>query len=216
MTGEDAILQATAEFLKQGGSTDGILRSFWFAGRCPHCGVGNTDDGSLCTNCGKEAPRPLSRGENGPPKDPGGVVGSTDERPSIVSRPVPEKKMTVVYIAGPFRARTAWGFAENIRAAERLGLEVARNGMMPLIPHANTAHFHGELPDQFFLNGTMELLRRCDAVIVTPNWAMSSGARDEVDEAERLGIPVFVSVADLAKHFERRGEMKTKDGSDVA
>jgi hypothetical protein len=45
---------------------------------------------------------------------------------------------------------------------------------------------------------------------------MSSGARDEVDEAERLGIPVFVSVADLAKHFERRGEMKTKDGSDVA
>lgn len=127
-----------------------------------------------------------------------------------------EPKMTVVYIAGPFRARTSWGIAENIRAAERLGLEVARNGMMPLIPHANTAHFHGELPDQFFLNGTMELLRRCDAVMLTPNWAVSSGARGEVDEAERLGIPVFVNVSDLAKHFERLGEMKTKDGSDVA
>lgn len=127
-----------------------------------------------------------------------------------------EPKMHVVYIAGPFRARTAWGIAENIRVAERLGLEVAKLGMMPLIPHANTAHFQGELPDKFFLDGTMELLRRCDAVMLTPNWATSSGARDEVDEAERLGIPVFVSVADLAKHFERRGEMKTKDGSDVA
>jgi nucleoside 2-deoxyribosyltransferase len=190
MTGEDAILQAVADFLEHGGSTDGILRSFWFASRCPHCGVGNLDDDALCTNCGEKS------------MNPSDVEIST--RSPIMGRPAPEKKMAVVYIAGPFRARTAWGFAENIRAAERLGLEVTRLGMMPLIPHANTAHFHGELPDKFFLDGTMELLRRCDAVMLTPNWATSSGARDEVDEAERLKIPVFVNVFDLAKHFDRQ------------
>jgi hypothetical protein len=112
--------------------------------------------------------------------------------------------MIVVYIAGPFRARSAWGIAENVRAAERLGLEVARIGMMPLIPHSNTAHFHGELPDRFFLDGTLELMRRCDAVLVLPAWEMSSGARDEVDEAERIGIPVFSDLAALQAHFEHR------------
>ena len=99
--------------------------------------------------------------------------------------------MKVVYIAGPFRAPTAWGIAENIRQAERLGLEVAKLGLMPLIPHANTAHFHGELPDEFFLDGTMELLRRSDAVMLLPDWERSSGARAEVAEAERIRIPVF-------------------------
>ena len=198
MTGEDAILQATADFLEHGGSTDGILRSFWFAGRCRHCGVGNTDDGDLCGNCGKKATAPFSPGDNGT------FVGRVGDGFPIMGRPAPEKKMAVVYIAGPFRARTSWGIAENIRAAERLGLEVAKLGMMPLIPHANTAHFQGELPDKFFLDGTMELLRRCDAVMLTPNWATSSGARDEADEAERLGIPVFVNVFDLAKHFDRQ------------
>lgn len=99
--------------------------------------------------------------------------------------------MIVAYIAGPFRAPTAWGIAENIRAAERVGLLVARAGAMPLIPHANTANFHGEGEDQFWLDGTLELMRRCDVVVCTPEWQRSSGARAEVAEAKLLGLPVF-------------------------
>lgn len=99
--------------------------------------------------------------------------------------------MLVVYVAGPFRAPTAWGIAENVRAAERVGLAVARAGAMPLIPHANTGNFHGEGDDQLWLDGTMELLRRCDAVVLVPGWQRSSGTKAEVAEAERLGLPVF-------------------------
>lgn len=140
--------------------------------------------------------------------------------------------MKIIYIAGPFRASTAWGIAENVRAAERVGLEVARAGAMPLIPHANTAHFHGEGPqlghdfsasshcrhcligfgdirktevcsmlsDRFWLEGTLELLRRCDAVLLVPGWEKSSGTRAEIEEAERLGIPVaeFICVVEDA------------------
>jgi hypothetical protein len=41
------------------------------------------------------------------------------------------------------------------------------------------------------LAGTLELMRRCDAVILVHNWRDSAGSRAEVDEAKRLGIPVF-------------------------
>ncbi len=99
--------------------------------------------------------------------------------------------MRVVYIAGPFRAPTSWGVAQNVRAAEVVGLLVANAGAMPLIPHANTAHFDGEATGQFWLDGTMELMRRCDAVVLVPGWEGSVGACAEKAEADRLGLPVF-------------------------
>lgn len=89
--------------------------------------------------------------------------------------------MKVVYVAGPFRGQTQWHIAENIRAAERIGLLVANAGAMPLIPHANTAHFHGLINDQFWIDGTLELLKRCDAAVFMDNWQASSGARGELD-----------------------------------
>jgi hypothetical protein len=49
----------------------------------------------------------------------------------------------------------------------------------------------GVATDEVFLEGTMELLRRCDAVVLVPNWRDSAGAQAEVAEAERLGLPVF-------------------------
>lgn len=97
--------------------------------------------------------------------------------------------MKVVYVAGPFRAPTQWGIAENIRAAERVGLEIALAGAMPLIPHANTAHFHGIGSDQVWIDGTLELLRRCDAAVFIPGWPKSSGSRGEWDECRLKRMP---------------------------
>jgi len=101
--------------------------------------------------------------------------------------------MKVVYIAGAFRGRTAWDIAENVRAAERAGLAIARLGAMPLIPHANTAHFHGEGDDAFWLAGTLELMRRCDAVYVynPAHLDTSEGTRTEFLTAMAAKIPVF-------------------------
>src|SRR5689334_3714622 len=106
--------------------------------------------------------------------------------------------MKVVYVAGPFRGPTHWAIAQNIRAAEALALEVWKLGNVAVIyPHANTAHFTGELQDRAFLEADLEILRRCDAVIFTPDWERSEGAIDEREEAIVHNIPIFHEVADL-------------------
>lgn len=108
--------------------------------------------------------------------------------------------MKVVYIAGRFRARTAWGIHANVFAAESAALQVAEIGAMPLVPHANTAHFHGTCTDDFWIKGTLELLRRCDVVWnFDPLRAVTSvGTQGEIAEARRLGIPVFDDFEALA------------------
>lgn len=105
--------------------------------------------------------------------------------------------MKVVYVAGPFRGPHAMDIHENVIAAERLSFEVAKLGAVPLCPHKNTENMHGALPDQFFLEGTLELLRRCDAVMLTSDWKRSAGARGEVLEAIERGIPCFISLIQL-------------------
>ena len=99
--------------------------------------------------------------------------------------------MKVVYIAGKYRAPTPWGVEQNIQAAREVASKVVAAGYMPLCPHTNTAHMEGLADDAFFLAGTLELLRRCDAVLLVPGWETSAGARAEVMEANRLGLPVF-------------------------
>lgn len=98
--------------------------------------------------------------------------------------------MKVIYIAGPFRGAHAWAIAQNVSRAEIVAYEVFANGHAALCPHTNTRHFDGSLPDQVFIDGTLELMRRCDAVIVLPNYTRSQGTKGEIAEAERLGKPI--------------------------
>ena len=105
--------------------------------------------------------------------------------------------MTVVYVAGPFRGPSAWDIEQNIRRAEELALEVWRAGMACLCPHTNTRFFQNAAPDHVWLDGDLELLARCDAVLMTPNWHRSAGASAEREHALSRGIPVFYSLDEL-------------------
>lgn len=106
-----------------------------------------------------------------------------------VKQPLIMKK--VVYIAGPFRAATQWGQELNVRHAEALSLRVWKAGGVALCPHLNTRNFSGELPDFVWLDGDLELLARCDAILLSLNWRNSKGAVEEHQRAMFLGLPVF-------------------------
>ena len=105
--------------------------------------------------------------------------------------------MKLVYVAGKFTGPNSWAIEQNVRAAEDVGMQIALLGAMPVIPHSNTRFFHGTFTDEFWYEGTMELLRRCDAVMLVPGWQKSRGAQTEAAEAKRLGIPVFESLTGL-------------------
>lgn len=111
--------------------------------------------------------------------------------------------MKVVYIAGPFRAKTPFGVKLNVDAAEKemhdLVVFAHMHGfkISVLCPHAMTRNLDGTADDPYWLDATLELMRRCDAVLMLPSWEVSAGARGERAEALRLGMPVFYARHEL-------------------
>lgn len=115
--------------------------------------------------------------------------------------------MKLIYIAGPYRPYTCadgtWvGTPMNIRNAEVTAVNLVnalgRYGLFPVVPHLNTRDFENQVEqndDQYFLDGTMAMLERCDAVLLTmPNAdEVSSGTKAEVHRAHQLGIQVYRS-----------------------
>jgi len=86
----------------------------------------------------------------------------------------------------------------NIDRAAAVGLEVAKLGAAPLIPHTNTgAWFIGTLSHEAWYAITLEQMRRCDAVILVSGWEGSEGTEGELKEAKRIGMPVFERIDEL-------------------
>jgi len=113
--------------------------------------------------------------------------------------------MKTVFIAAPFRGSSSWDIELHIRVAEEVGLDVARLGMVPLIPHTMYRFFQGSLSDDFWLSATTELLRRCDAAIFVGNWRTSAGCAGEMAYAKNHEIPIFYTLEDLVDW--KRGEI---------
>lgn len=98
--------------------------------------------------------------------------------------------MKVCYIAGRYRGATISETVKNIRAAEKIAMGVWQDGDVALCPHLNTALMDGICPDEHFLKGDMELLKRCDCIIMIPGWSTSLGAIKEYEMAKELGMDI--------------------------
>ena len=111
-----------------------------------------------------------------------------------------------MYVAGALFAENAWEITKNIHRAAAVGFEVAKLGASPIIPHTNTGSvFMGTLFTAFWYEATLELLRRCDAVILVPGWESSKGVAAEIQEADRLHLPVFHNVYKLQRWLSGDG-----------
>ena len=75
-------------------------------------------------------------------------------------------------------------------------------GAAALCPHTNTRFFQNAAPDEVWLDGDLELLARCDAVLMTEDWERSSGARAEHEHATKRQMPVFYTLGAVKAWLE--------------
>jgi hypothetical protein len=99
----------------------------------------------------------------------------------------------LVYIAGPFTSRPGVPHEQNIRFVEELARALAGTypEVQPVVPHSLGRVLYGYQDEEAAYEGTLALLRRCDAVVLQEAWEESRGAQAEREEALRLGLPIF-------------------------
>lgn len=120
-------------------------------------------------------------------------------------------RKVLVYIAGPI---SKGDLAENIRQACEAGARLFLSGIPSIIPHltcylGQRRDGDGCIPETLpcetkvadWYEASLVVLGRCDAVLWLPG--ESKGADMEVEEAYRLGKPVFHYVADVVRWAER-------------
>jgi hypothetical protein len=99
--------------------------------------------------------------------------------------------MAIVYIAGPYRGTNDCQMHKNIMVAREAAISVWQMGAVAICPQLNTAFFGGVVPEEKFIQGYLEVVRRCDAVLLLPDWILSEGAQLERAEALGCDVPVF-------------------------
>jgi hypothetical protein len=107
--------------------------------------------------------------------------------------------MKLAFIAGPYRADTDFERMNNILAARAVAAEVWQvDGWGAICPHMNTSMFSGICDEQKFLDGAMEILSRCDAIVLMDGYMSSEGTFKEKKFALKHNIPVVCPDWDLS------------------
>jgi hypothetical protein len=102
-----------------------------------------------------------------------------------------------VYIAGPILALNEKGqqldiqLARNILQAQEASVLVWSNGGVAICPHTNNLGIQGSITREEILIGDLELLRRCDGIVMLKGWTKSAGSVGEEAYAIRYNLEIF-------------------------
>ncbi len=117
--------------------------------------------------------------------------------------------MKYIYIAGPYTGRTHdyqsyFEIHRHITDALEAARELAELGYGFFCPHAHSAHFEVIAPSvkpAYWYELDNHFLEACDAILMLPGWADSTGAVAEGKLARTKGIPVFYSIDELQRYI---------------
>ncbi len=110
--------------------------------------------------------------------------------------------MKIVYIAGAYRNHDMNGVWNNIMQARATARKIWKLGLVVICPHTNTILMDGDdIPPEVFLEGDLEILRRCDAIFMLRHWTESMGARKEWELAKELSMPVIYEEDSISENI---------------
>lgn len=119
------------------------------------------------------------------------------------------KQKKIAYIATPY-AGNIFKRIRNIIYAKRITLEAIYIGYAPITPHLFlTRVLKDKREDErsLGLNIGLELMQRCDVMVVGAKYGISEGMRGEIQKAESRNIPIkFIEreVRAAKKELEKR------------
>lgn len=117
-----------------------------------------------------------------------------------------------LYIAGPYSADTIELIQKNIDAARSAARDAWTLGWYAYCPHLNTAHFDDlDIPYQVWIAAGLEMLKKCDAVLMLDRWDKSLGAKAELEKAQTCGIPIHYLEHGIPLASDHRWENLCKD-----
>lgn len=101
--------------------------------------------------------------------------------------------MKVAYVAGPYRADSIRGVQQNIERASDVAFKYWHKGYAVVCPHKNTALFDGKAFEDatIWLDGDLEILKRCDVIVMMKNYEDSEGAKAELEFAKKHGLEII-------------------------
>jgi len=122
------------------------------------------------------------------------VFGKTNKN-HIVTRNI------IVYIAGLY---STGDVDINIQTARQVAIKVWEAGFTAICPHLNTAHFEKDCKCKYedYIEGDLEIVKRCDCLLMLPAWRESKGAKKEYLWACENQMPVFEKIESLKEYYD--------------
>lgn len=100
--------------------------------------------------------------------------------------------MKIIYVAGKYRGESENEVFENIIHARREALKLWHQGWAVICPHTNTMFMGSRLGgDEKFIEGDLEIVKRCDGIYMLNNWQKSEGAKLELAKAQEIGLAIY-------------------------
>lgn len=102
---------------------------------------------------------------------------------------------------------------KNIETASEVALQLWKWSYSVLCPHKNTGGWDGACDYTVWINGDFEMIKRCDLLVVLPNYESSSGTKREIQCALDNDTLVYYwdNLADrflLEKHLMKEKKFK--------
>ena len=99
----------------------------------------------------------------------------------------------LIFVSGPYNARTEEEKRANIWHAVRVACRLWELGFFVICPHLNSANFefYTNLDESVWVEGDLEMVRRCDCVFMLKGYETSTGSLMELELAEKLQKAIY-------------------------